>query len=338
MRVAHELDVAHLEDHVQGQPLARILQDLHRVPLRVAQRRHEPPVREPGERAHVVRIPLAVHAPLPAVLDVEDGLAHPLVLALGRLALAVKVPHGLGEELGDVRVLALEGVPDVVDADDVALAPLGGAVDAEEANHIAVVGVEELAGGGAVDAHLVDLGGVVADVLDVAQDVAEAVLREEVADVGAQAHVGHGVLARAPLLCREALEEDEALAVDEVLAEGVEDLAELGEREVVLRHGGQPHCETGRGAARDEGIGGVAQLLDFLVGEGVRPALGVVLGRAGDLLGEVCIGPEAVVQRRMLARRADSIGEDGARGFCPLDSGQSVVEGVSDQCSGSHDF
>ncbi|CAG9941768.1 unnamed protein product [Clonostachys rosea f. rosea IK726] len=329
MRVAHELDVAHLQNHVQGQPLARILEHLHRSLLRVAQRRHEPLVREPRQRAHVVRIPLAVHAPLPAVLDVEHRLAHPLVLPLGRLALAVKVPHRLGEQLRDVRVLALQRVPDVVDADNVALAALGGAVDAQEPHDVAVVGVEELAGGGAVDAHLVDLGGVVADVLDVAQDVTEAVLREEVADVGAQPHVGDGVLARGPLLGREALEEDEALAVDEVLAEGAEDLAQLGEGEVFLRRWG---------AARDEGIGSVAQLLDFLVGEGVRPALWVVLGRAGDLLGEVCIRSEAVVQRGMLARRADSIGEDGARGFCPLDGGQSVVDGVGDQCSGSHDF
>ena len=85
--------------------------------------------------------------------------------------------------------------------------------------------MEELPGRGAIDAHLVDLRRVVADVLDVAQDMAEAILRDKVAQVGAEAHVADGGLVRAPGAGREALEEDEALSVKEVFAQGGEALA-----------------------------------------------------------------------------------------------------------------
>ena len=85
--------------------------------------------------------------------------------------------------------------------------------------------MEELTSCGAVDAYFVDLGGIVADVFDVAEDVAETVLGDKVADVCSETHVGYGVLVRAPCVGGETFEEDEAFAVDEVGAEFVEDLA-----------------------------------------------------------------------------------------------------------------
>ena len=64
-----------------------------------------------------------------------------------------------------------------MDTGDVGFAAFERAGDAQEPDNVAVVGVEELARRGAVDADAVDLGGVVADVFDVAEDVAVGVLR-----------------------------------------------------------------------------------------------------------------------------------------------------------------
>lgn len=204
------------------------------MPLRLAQRRNHALVTESRQALDKVRIPLAVHAAFSPRLEEKHARLDPLLLAFADLALTVKVPHRTGQQLGHVRVLGLERVPDMVHADNVALAALLCAVAAQQADNVARVGVEELPGRGAVDAHAVDLGGVVADVLDVAQHVAAAVLRDEVAEVGAQAHVGDGVLVGTPFLCWEALEEDEAFAVEEIVAKGVEDFAEFGEGEVIL--------------------------------------------------------------------------------------------------------
>jgi hypothetical protein len=54
------------------------------------------------------------------------------------------------------------------------------------------------------------------------QDMAAAVLADEVAQVRAEAHVHDCGLVVAPLLDGEALEEDEASAVEEVVPEGVQ--------------------------------------------------------------------------------------------------------------------
>jgi len=68
----------------------------------------------------------------------------------------------------------------------------------------------------------------------VAEDVPAAVLGDKVAQVGAETHVGDGGLVVAPFLDREAFEENEAFAVEEVLAEGFEVFGEVGEGEVFL--------------------------------------------------------------------------------------------------------
>ena len=227
VRVGQELNIAHLKNHMQRQAHARILKNLRSLNLSGRKRRDLALVAVAGEGFDVVRVPFAVHprSLVGARFLVEDRLAGVRFLAGGDLTFPIEVPDRLGESLGDVGVFILQDVPDVVDGDDVGLAALEGAGDAQQANDVAVVGVEELAGAGAVDADLIYLGGVGARVFDVAQDVAEAVLRDEVAEVGAEAHVGDGGLVIAPLCDRQAFEEEEAFAVDDVVAELVEEVA-----------------------------------------------------------------------------------------------------------------
>lgn len=174
--VADELDVADLEDHVQRQALARLLEDGEGPPLGLAQGRDDALVGEARQGLDEVGVPLAVDAALAAGLEVEDAGADPLLLAVADLALAVKVPHGLRQQLRHVRVLGLQRVPHVVDGHDVALAALLRPVHAQQAHDVARVRVEELPRRRAVDAHPVDLRRVVAHVLDVAQHVAAPVL------------------------------------------------------------------------------------------------------------------------------------------------------------------
>lgn len=53
------------------------------------------------------------------------------------------------------------------------------------------------------------------------EDVATAVLADEVAQIGAETHVGHGGLVVAPFLDGEALEQNEAFSVNEVQAQSL---------------------------------------------------------------------------------------------------------------------
>lgn len=55
-----------------------------------------------------------------------------------------------------------------------------------------------------------------------AEDVAAAVLADEVAEICTETHVCHGGLVVTPFLDGETLEKDEALAVDEVCAQVVQ--------------------------------------------------------------------------------------------------------------------
>lgn len=87
---------------------------------------------------------------------------------------------------------------------------------------------------GSVDPHFVNLPRVLPEILDVTQNMAPAVLTNEVSQIRAQAHVRDGGLVVSPFLNREALEEDEAFAVDEVGSQGVQIGGQLGEGEVAL--------------------------------------------------------------------------------------------------------
>lgn len=116
---------------------------------------------------------------------------------MGGLALAVVVPDGLCEDLRDVGALDLQGVPDVLGGGEVGFAAFKGAGNAEEADDVAVIDVEELAVKLAwryeecgmrclpsvcpVDTDLVDLCCVITDVFDMTKDVTTGVLADEVA-------------------------------------------------------------------------------------------------------------------------------------------------------------
>lgn len=68
------------------------------------------------------------------------------------------------------------------------------------------------------------------------QNVAAAVLADEVAQVGTKTHVGHGGLVVTPFLDGEALEQNEAFSVNEVKAQGFKVVCQLGKAEVALRY------------------------------------------------------------------------------------------------------
>lgn len=70
-----------------------------------------------------------------------------------------------------------------------------------------------------VDAHFINLLCVLAEILDMTQNVAAAVLADEVAQVRPQTHVCNSTLVVAPFLDGKALEEDKALAVNQIFAQ-----------------------------------------------------------------------------------------------------------------------
>ena len=227
MCVAHKLDVTDLQHHVQGQALTCLLQHLERVQLLLAESRDETNVGEPGQGTYIVRIPFAVHPTFTAILNIEDRLPDPFLLSIGHLSLPVEVPDRLRQRFGNIGVLALQCVPDVVYAHNVALPTLKSAMDTKKTDNICIVGVEELASRRPVDTDLVDLRRVVTHVLYMSEDMAASILRYKVADIGSETHVGSSSLFQVPLSGREALEEDEALAVKQISAQIMEQLAKL---------------------------------------------------------------------------------------------------------------
>lgn len=64
--------------------------------------------------------------------------------------------------------------------------------------------------------------------------MATAVLANEVSKIGSETHVGNGSLAGSPFLDWESLEEDESLAINDILSQDFEEAGELGKSEVVL--------------------------------------------------------------------------------------------------------
>lgn len=72
-----------------------------------------------------------------------------------------------------------------------------------------------------INPHLVNLAGILAQILDMPEDMAAAVLADKVAQIRAEAHVRDGGPVQAPVLDGQAAEQDEALAVEEVGAQGV---------------------------------------------------------------------------------------------------------------------
>jgi hypothetical protein len=122
----------------------------------------------------------------------------------------------------------------MVNTGDIRFAAFLCSIKAEQSHQIAVIRMEELPSSRPVNTDFIDLRRVVADVFDVPQHVAAAVLADEIAQMCAETHVCDGVLKRRPFAGGEALEEDEAFAVQEVLSQVLQDRSEDGETEDLL--------------------------------------------------------------------------------------------------------
>lgn len=66
------------------------------------------------------------------------------------------------------------------------------------------------------------------------QYVTETILGDEIAQVGTEAHIRHCTLVVSPFLHREAFEENEAFAVEDLLAHGLEEVCHVWEGELGL--------------------------------------------------------------------------------------------------------
>ena len=100
MRIAQQLDVARVEDHMQRQLRARIVQNLKRALLLLRQR-WNPGVGtgvEAFQRGHVVGVEFGPDArgARRVVLHEDDAGSIPRVLAFADLTFAVEVPVGRG--------------------------------------------------------------------------------------------------------------------------------------------------------------------------------------------------------------------------------------------------
>lgn len=143
-----------------------------------------------------------------------------------------------------------------------------------------------------------------------AQDVALAVLRHRVPDVRAQSEVRHPGFVDAPFVHREALIQDEAFTVEQLVAHGLEARREVGQWEVARVDARQ------RMSFSDEGVCRVGEFCDLLGREHVRPAFRVrciVIGfpdcGTGDGLGEGAVWIELVVERWVLTRGFEAVGK-----------------------------
>lgn len=111
---------------------------------------------------------LRVHPRVLPLLEVKHTRLNPVLLAHALLPLAVKVPNRLRQRPGDVGILLLQRIPHGVRRHEVRLAAFQRLRDAQQADKVGVVGVEELPRVGAVDAHAVNGRAVFAEILDVA--------------------------------------------------------------------------------------------------------------------------------------------------------------------------
>lgn len=143
--VADELNVTHLEDHVQRETLGRLLENLHSLELLWRRRGNEARLNVAAERSNVIRVPVDDEPVVGFALgESEHGASDPSALAIAHLAFTVKVPDRAGQCLGDVRPRCLQLVPDAVSRHDVAVAALERCGEAQEAHEpTAGVGVED---------------------------------------------------------------------------------------------------------------------------------------------------------------------------------------------------
>ena len=131
-------------------------------------------------------------------------------------------------------MLFLQSIKDVMRAHDVALSTFKCTSDAKEPNDIAIVGMEVLSSSCAVDANSIALTEILAYVFDMAKHMSESILRDEVAEMGPEAHVSHCTLVVAPSLDRKAFEEDETFAIEKLVADRAKEGVHSWECELLL--------------------------------------------------------------------------------------------------------
>ena len=161
----------------------------------------------------------------------EERHAEPRLLARRHLAAAVHVDRliKLGQQVGPPpHQLVVHGRA----AHDHALAAFLGAVDAEQAHDIAGIGMEAELGGALGQPPVVVLLGV-ADIDDVADDMAVAVLGDRIADVARESPVDADQGLAVVALDRQALDVAEAQARADLRPERAEPRRQPVEREVV---------------------------------------------------------------------------------------------------------
>lgn len=75
---------------------------------------------------------------------------------------------------------------------------------------------------GSVNSNSVNCLGVFAKILDMAENMPSAILADEITKVGSKTHVCNGRLMIAPFLNRESFEENEALSIEYLGADGLQ--------------------------------------------------------------------------------------------------------------------
>jgi hypothetical protein len=71
-----------------------------------------------------------------------------------------------------------------------------------------------------INANFVNLRWIVADIFNMAEDMATPVLTNKISKIGSQTHIRHGRLLSAPLVNWKALEENESLAIKDLITNG----------------------------------------------------------------------------------------------------------------------
>ena len=150
MGVAQELNVAGFQDHVQGEALTGLLQNLKGIFL-CFRRRRDASVRtrvETAERSdvHGVEFGKDPRRAVGVVFEEEDAGADPLLLPSTGFAFAVKIPVGFNQGANHIGVRTLQLVEDIMRRHDVRLAARERLGHTEQANHVGTICVKELAG------------------------------------------------------------------------------------------------------------------------------------------------------------------------------------------------
>src|SRR5882672_1936028 len=240
-KIVEELDVATLEIDVERALFDCLPINLDRLLLRRRELRHCGQLLRLVDRgAHAGRAEIAVR-------EREDRLLEIRQLARRDLA-AARAIEVLGEDFHQVVPSLQHAVINRDRARDPALAAALRGIEAKQAHIVASVGMEAHLGGGHVAARMRILV-VAAQILHVAENMAELVLRHGLAKPAAQTHIGNRCLLALEPVEREILHHDDAATLQELSPHIGEHLAERLKRkalafEVDDRHTGAPTAAT----------------------------------------------------------------------------------------------